>query len=62
MSTVYRTPDQYIQPWEYGHGETKKNVFVVEESSVIEANEYRPRKGGSDIQMGPSLIEVRNDQ
>ena len=24
MSTVYRKPDQYIQPWQYGHGETKK--------------------------------------
>ena len=24
MSTRYRKPDQYIQPWEYGHGETKK--------------------------------------
>ncbi len=24
MSTVYRPPDQYIQPWQFGHGETKK--------------------------------------
>lgn len=24
LSTAYRTPDQYIQPWEHGHGETKK--------------------------------------
>lgn len=23
MSTVYRKPDQIIQPWQYGHGETK---------------------------------------
>jgi hypothetical protein len=23
MSTVYRRPDQIIQPWQYGHGETK---------------------------------------
>jgi hypothetical protein len=24
MSTVFRKPDQYIQPWQFGHGETKK--------------------------------------
>jgi len=23
MSTIYRKPDQIIQPWQYGHGETK---------------------------------------
>ena len=23
MSTVYRKPDQVIQPWQFGHGETK---------------------------------------
>ncbi len=24
MSSIYRGPDQYIQPWQFGHGETKK--------------------------------------
>lgn len=24
ISTVFRRPDQYIQPWQFGHGETKK--------------------------------------
>jgi hypothetical protein len=23
MSTIWRKPDQIIQPWQYGHGETK---------------------------------------
>ena len=23
MSTIYRRPDQIIQPWQFGHGETK---------------------------------------
>lgn len=23
LSTLYRTPDQIIQPWQFGHGETK---------------------------------------
>jgi len=24
LSTLWRPPDQYIQPWQFGHGETKK--------------------------------------
>lgn len=27
MSTKYRKPDQYIQPWMFGHGETKKTCL-----------------------------------
>ena len=27
MSTVYRKPDQIIQPWQFGHGEVKKHVY-----------------------------------
>ena len=27
MSTRYRKPDQIIQPWQFGHGETKKTCF-----------------------------------
>jgi hypothetical protein len=27
MSTIYKKPTQYIQPWEYGHGETKKTCL-----------------------------------
>ncbi len=27
ISTAIRPPDQYIQPWQYGHGETKKTGY-----------------------------------
>lgn len=27
MSTLYRKPDQYIQPWQFGHGETKRTCL-----------------------------------
>ena len=27
MSTYYREPDQIIQPWQFGHGETKKTCL-----------------------------------
>lgn len=29
MSTVYRKPDQIIQPWQFGHGETKATCLWV---------------------------------
>jgi len=27
MSTIYRKPDQIIQPWQFGHGETKRTCL-----------------------------------
>jgi len=27
MSSLYRKPDQIIQPWQFGHGETKKTCL-----------------------------------
>jgi hypothetical protein len=27
MSTNYRKPDQIVQPWQFGHGETKATCF-----------------------------------
>jgi len=47
MSTVYRKPDQYIQPWEFGHGETKKtglwlkNLPLLEPTDIVEGREQR---------------------
>lgn len=41
MSTVYSKPTQYIQPWEHGHGETKKtglwlkNLPKLEPSNIV---------------------------
>jgi len=47
MSTRYRKPDQYIQPWEYGHGETKKtclwlkNVPKLIPTNIVSGRENR---------------------
>ena len=41
MSTGYRKPDQIIQPWQYGHGETKatclwlKNLPKLEPTQIV---------------------------
>ena len=47
MSTVYRKPDQYIQPWQYGHGETKKTGLwlkglpLLKASNIVEGRKPR---------------------
>ncbi len=37
MSTVYRKPDQYIQPWQFGHGETKKTGLWLKGLPLLQA-------------------------
>jgi site-specific DNA-cytosine methylase len=54
LSTLWRKPDQYIQPWQFGHGETKKtgfwlhNLAPLRPTDVVEGREQRVWK------MGPS--------
>lgn len=47
MSTYFRKPDQYIQPWQYGHGETKKTGLwlrglpLLKPSNIVQGRENR---------------------
>lgn len=47
MSTWYRKPDQIIQPWMFGHGETKatclwlKNLPTLKPTNVVDGREAR---------------------
>jgi site-specific DNA-cytosine methylase len=47
MSTRYHKPDQIIQPWQFGHGETKatclwlKNLPKLEPTNIVEGREGR---------------------
>lgn len=47
MSNIYRKPDQIIQPWMFGHGETKstclwlKNLPLLEPTNIVEGREQR---------------------
>ena len=47
ISTAIRPPDQYIQPWQHGHGETKKTGLWLKglpklrPSKVVEGREGR---------------------
>jgi hypothetical protein len=47
MSSVFRKPDQVIQPWMFGHGETKatclwlKNLPPLIPTNIVEGREQR---------------------
>ena len=50
MSTIWRKPDQIIQPWQFGHGETKatclwlKNLPLLVATNIVEGRDYRIHK------------------
>ena len=54
MSTEYRTPDQYIQPWEHGHGETKKTCLWLKDLPPLEPTNIVPGRADRIHKMGPS--------
>ena len=47
MSTTFRKPDQIIQPWQYGHGETKATCLwlqglpLLEPTNIVSGREQR---------------------
>lgn len=60
MSSLYRKPDQIIQPWQFGHGETKatclwlKNLPKLTPTNIVSGREQRIWK------MGPSESRARD--
>ena len=50
MSSLWRRPDQTIQPWQFGHGETKatclwlKNLPTLQATCVVAGREARVHK------------------
>lgn len=59
MSTVWRKPDQIIQPWMFGHGETKatclwlRGLPLLEPTNIVEGREQKVWR------MGPSPDRAR---
>lgn len=47
MSTLFRNPDQIIQPWQFGHGETKatclwlRGLPKLQPTNIVEGREAR---------------------
>lgn len=42
MSGIYRKPDQIIQPWQFGHGETKRTCLWLKGLSKLEPVDIVP--------------------
>ena len=62
MSTIYRKPDQIIQPWMFGHGETKatclwlNNLPKLQATNIVEGREQRIWK----MSPGPDRAKLRS--
>ena len=60
MSSVWRKPDQIIQPWQFGHGETKKTclwlkgILLLVPTNIVDGREQRIWK------MPPSEDRAKN--
>jgi len=75
MSTGYRKPDQIIQPWQYGHGETKatclwlKNLPKLEPTQIVAGRHPRtwleppgPRRAINRSRTYPGIAVAMADQ
>ena len=70
MSSAYRKPDQYVQPWMFGHPETKKtglwfkNLPLLEETNNVKADMMAlPKKEANRIHYmspGPERSKKRS--
>lgn len=62
MSTCYRKPDQIIQPWQFGHGETKrtclwlKGLPPLEPTQVVSGRQQRVWR----MPPGPDRAKLRS--
>lgn len=62
MSTRYRKPDQIIQPWQFGHGETKatclwlKGLPKLQPTDIVTGREQRVWK----MPPGPERAKLRS--
>jgi hypothetical protein len=55
MSTVYRKPDQIIQPWQFGHGETKSTCLWLKGLSLLTPTDIVEGRADRIHKMPPSL-------
>lgn len=54
MSTHYRKPDQIIQPWQYGHGETKATCLWLKGLPLLMPTHIVSGREAKIWRMGPS--------
>ncbi len=62
MSSVWRKPDQIIQPWQFGHGETKatclwlKGLLPLKPTDIVEGRDQRVWR----MAPGPDRAKLRS--
>ena len=54
MSNIYRKPDQIIQPWWFGHGETKSTCLWLTGLPKLKATQIVPGRKQNIFRMPPS--------
>jgi hypothetical protein len=54
MSTYYRKPDQIIQPWQFGHGETKATCLWIHDLPLLKPTNIVPGREQKIWKMPPS--------
>ena len=59
ISTVIRKPDQIVQPWQYGHGETKATCFWLKGLPLLTATQVVNGREQRIHRMGPSPNRAR---
>lgn len=59
MSTHYRKPDQIIQPWQFGHGETKATCLWLKGLPLLQPTNIVPGREGRIWRMPPGPDRAR---
>tara|TARA_R110000765_G_scaffold201235_1_gene306650 strand:- start:1432 stop:2001 length:570 start_codon:yes stop_codon:yes gene_type:complete len=54
LSTMWRKPDQYVQPWMFGHGETKKTGLWLKNLPKLEPTDVVCGRKGATVKMPDS--------
>ena len=54
ISTKIRKPDQIIQPWQFGHGETKATCLWLKNLPLLKASNIVNGRNGRVWKMPPS--------
>ena len=62
MSTVWRKPDQIIQPWQFGHGETKKTCLWLKGLPMLQPTNIVDGRSARVWRMppGPDRAKLRS--
>lgn len=60
MSTHYRKPDQIIQPWQFGHGETKATCLWLKGLPLLKPENIVEGREGKVWRMAPGPERAKN--